>query len=175
MGPRSPKRDTAPIFSPCPLWPNGWMDQDATWYGGRPRPRPHCIRWGPSSPGKGRSCLCGFDHISTSGFGVGASRASFIAVSGRPLQVTVRPLLPDNLLSIISVLCSISNVGVLWPNGWMGQDATWYGGRPRPRRHCVRWGPSSPYEKGHSSPPPLVGPCLLWPNGRPSQQLLSSC
>jgi len=26
------------------------MDQDATWYGCRPRPRPHCVRWGPSSP-----------------------------------------------------------------------------------------------------------------------------
>ena len=26
----------------------------------------------------------------------------------------------------------------LWPNGCMDQDATWYGGRPRPRRHCVR-------------------------------------
>jgi len=25
-----------PIFGPCLLWPNGWMDQDATWYGGRP-------------------------------------------------------------------------------------------------------------------------------------------
>jgi len=62
---------------------------------------------------------------------------------------------------------------VLWQNGWMDQDATWYGGRPRPRRHCVRWGPS-PHGKGHSSPP-LFGPCLLWPNGRPSQQLLSSC
>ena len=23
--------------------------------------------------------------------------------------------------------------------------------------------------------PQLFGPCLLWPNGRPSQQLLSSC
>ena len=28
--------------------------------------------------------------------------------------------------------------------------------------------------KGHSIPP-LFGPCLLWPNGCPSQQLLSSC
>ena len=27
----------------------------------------------------------------------------------------------------------------------------------------------------HSSPSPLFVPCLLWPNGRPSQQLLSSC
>jgi len=26
------------IFGPRLLWPNGWMDQDATWYGGRPRP-----------------------------------------------------------------------------------------------------------------------------------------
>jgi len=24
-------------------------------------------------------------------------------------------------------------------------------------------------------PHPTFGPCLLWPNGRPSQQLLSSC
>ena len=28
-----------PIFGPCMLWPNGWMDQDASWYEGRPRPR----------------------------------------------------------------------------------------------------------------------------------------
>jgi len=39
-----------PIFSPCLLWPNGCMDQDATWYGGRSRPRPHCARWGPLLP-----------------------------------------------------------------------------------------------------------------------------
>jgi len=28
-------------------------------------------------------------------------------------------------------------------------------------------------KKGHS--PPIFGPSLLWPNGRPSQLLLSSC
>ena len=39
-----------PIFGPCLLWPNGWMHPDATWYGGRARSRPHCARWGPSSP-----------------------------------------------------------------------------------------------------------------------------
>jgi len=38
-----------PLFGPCSLWPSGSMDQDATWYGGRPWPRPHCVRWGPSS------------------------------------------------------------------------------------------------------------------------------
>jgi len=34
--------------------------------------------------------------------------------------------------------------------------------------------PGHPHGKGHSSPP-LFGPCLLWPNDRPSQQLLNSC
>ena len=33
-----------PIFGPCLLWPNVWMDEDATWYGNRPWPRPHCVR-----------------------------------------------------------------------------------------------------------------------------------
>ena len=26
----------SPIFGPCPLWPNGWMDQDVTWHGRKP-------------------------------------------------------------------------------------------------------------------------------------------
>jgi len=35
-----PQRGTVPrpIFGPYLLWPNGWMDEDATWYGGTPRP-----------------------------------------------------------------------------------------------------------------------------------------
>ena len=40
--------------------------------------------------------------------------------------------------------------------------------------HCVRWGAAPPPEKGKSTPP-LFGPCLLWPSGRPSQLLLSCC
>ena len=32
------------------LWPNVGMDQYETWHGGRPRPQPHCVRWGPTSP-----------------------------------------------------------------------------------------------------------------------------
>ena len=55
------------------------------------------------------------------------------------------------------------------------RQATWYGGRPQLRPHCVRWGPSScPHGKGHSGPP-LFGRCLLWPNGRPYRLLLSTC
>ena len=48
----------APIFSPCLLRPNGWMYQDTTWYGGRPRPRQHCVRWGPS-PQLSANVYCG--------------------------------------------------------------------------------------------------------------------
>jgi len=42
----------SPLFGPCLLWPNSWMDQDTTWYGGMPRPRRHCVRWGPTSSGR---------------------------------------------------------------------------------------------------------------------------
>ena len=30
------------ISDPCLLWPNGWMDQDATWHEGRSQPRRLC-------------------------------------------------------------------------------------------------------------------------------------
>ena len=56
---------------------------------------------------------------------------------------------------------------LLWPNGWMHQDATWYKGRPQSRGLCVRWGPS-PLPKKEVEPgtePPIFGPWLLWPNG----------
>jgi len=38
-----------------------------------------------------------------------------------------------------------------------------YGDGPRPTRHCVRWGTSSPSPKG--AQPPIFGQCPLWPNG----------
>ena len=60
---------------------------------------------------------------------------------------------------------------LLWPNRWMDQRHHFVRRyRTRPRQHCV----SSPRGKGHSIPI-LFSPCLLRPNGRPSQQLPSSC
>jgi len=50
--PSSKTGQSPSIFGPCLLWPNGWMDQDATWYDSRPRPMPHCVTWGASSPSK---------------------------------------------------------------------------------------------------------------------------
>jgi len=39
--------------------------------------------------------------------------------------------------------------------------------------HIVLDGDPAPPQKG--AQPPIFGPCLLWPNSRPSQLLLSSC
>jgi len=39
-----------PLFGPCLLSSNSWVDQDAIWYGGTSRHRPHCVRWEPSCP-----------------------------------------------------------------------------------------------------------------------------
>ena len=45
-----PKGHNSPQFSThVYCGQNGWMDQDAVGYGGRPRPTPHCVRWGPCS------------------------------------------------------------------------------------------------------------------------------
>ena len=79
--------------------------------------------------------------------------------------------------SCLSVL-TVCNVGVLWPlakrlDGSRIQE--WYGGRQGTvSQGTVLNGDPAPPRKG-AQQPPLVGRCLLWPNGRPSQQLLSSC
>jgi len=54
---------------------------------------------------------------------------------------------------------------LLRQNGCMDQDATWYGGRPRPRRRFVRWGPRSSSPRRGRSLPQIFVPCLLWSNG----------
>jgi len=45
------------------LWPNGWLDEDAAWYGSRPRPRPHCTRRGPSSSERGTAAPLFSAHV----------------------------------------------------------------------------------------------------------------
>ena len=144
-----PKRGTLaqpPHFSvrPCLLWPNGWMDQLPLGMEVRLGPG-HAVKWGAkghSPPIFGPSLL-------------------WIVLDGDPAppkRSTAPPLLFGSC--------------VLLPNGWMDQDATWYGGGPQPRPHCVKWAPSSP-QKGSQQPPPLFRPCLFWPNGCPSQLLVS--
>ena len=83
-GEPAPKKGHSPppTFGPCLLWPNGWMDQDATCYKGRPRPRPHCVASGPSSPfQKGHSPCPQF-------------RPMYIVAKRSPISATVEYLLP---------------------------------------------------------------------------------
>jgi len=58
------KWHTHPIFGPCLLWPNGWMDQDTIWYGGKPRRMRRCVRCGRISPLKGAQLPPSFRFMS---------------------------------------------------------------------------------------------------------------
>ena len=75
---------------------------------------------------------------------------------------TVRPMLSDRCLSVCLEAHPIFGPRLLWLNGCMDQDATWYGGRPRPTR---MWIQLPPEKRAHPTPHPIFGPCLLWPNG----------
>jgi len=79
-------------------------------------------------------------------FSIWTPRPNLTLIFGRSLQLNSPPYATGPLPCL-----SVCNVAVSWPNGWMDQDATWYGGRPRPRWHCVRWG------VGDSAPPTLRG------------------
>ena len=98
-----------------------------------------------------------------------------MAAFGRPLQLTVRRMLPDH-----SPVCPVCNVGVglLWPNSWMDQEFRMPLGMEVglcPNDTVIDGDPAHPPPRKGAQQPPFFGPCLLWPNGRPSQQLLSCC
>jgi len=126
------------FFGPCLLWPHGWIDKDATWYGGRPQHRRHWVRWEPNFPKKGHSSpppLCGPCLLWPN------SRMDLDATwyGGRP-----RPRPYCVVLTGTLVYCGQTVGWIKMPLG------TELGLGPV---HCVRWGPSSPHGKGHSSPP----------------------
>ena len=58
-------------------------------------------------------------------------------VFGRPFVKRFAICRCLSILQSVIYPSSVCNVGVLCSNGWMDQDATWYGGRPRPRPHCA--------------------------------------
>ena len=143
------------IFGPCLLRPNGWMDEGCNWHGGRPQPRRLCVRWGPSPlPPKGGGaplpnfrpfllCPNGSMHQIPLGMDVGLRPGDFVLARDPVLPPQQRGQSP----------LPIFGPFLLCPDGWMHRDATRYGGRPQPRRVCVRWGPSS-LPKRAAEPPP---------------------
>jgi len=127
-------RASSPIIGRFLLCPNGWMHQDANWYGGRPEPRGLCVRCGPSpSP-------------SQKGGGARGRAPQFSShvYCGQTAR-WIKMALGMEVGNWSSPHCArwshsspppkggtppIFDPSILWPNGWM-QDATCYGGRPR--------------------------------------------
>jgi len=62
---------------------------------------------------------------------------SFLAIS-TPAFLTVPLFHVSHFQSIRRSPFPIFGPFLLWPNDWMHQDATWYRGRPEPRRLCGR-------------------------------------
>jgi len=128
----SPKTAEPPIFGPSLLWPNGWMHQDAIWYGGRPQPRRLCVRCGPSPlPQKG-GALPNFRPRILWPNGCMDQDATWYGGRPRPtrhclmwtqLPQKKRHTHPTPTQFLSHVCC-----------GWMDEDAAWYGSRPRPRQ-----------------------------------------
>ena len=120
----------------------------------RPRPRQHCVRWGPSLPQQGGGwdpqflayVCCGQTaewNKMTLGMEVGLGPGHIVLDMGTQVPSPKR----DTARS--PIFCP-SLLWPFWPNGWMHQDATWYGDRHQPRRLCVRWRPCRLPKKGWS-------------------------
>jgi len=198
--PPTPKKGHSAV-GPCLLRPNGWVDLDATWYGGRPRPKRLCVRWEPSfPPPKKREQSLNFRPMCVVakrldglifnmplGMEVGLGPGDFV-LDGDPNKKgdtapqfsaqmycgqTARWIKMPLGSEVGLVPCDIVLDGIeipnkkgeqppvfgpclFWPNGWMHQDTTWYGGRPQTRRHCVRCGPAPSPQKGDT-------PLQFWP------------
>jgi len=138
------------------------MDQDATWYGGRPQPRPHFVTWGPSSPPlKGAQQLPKFSAHVCCGQMAGWSKMPLvmevglspghIVLDGDPPHHHRRGTAPQFLAHVCYVEMA----------GWMKM----------PLVTDVSLGPGdivlcrNPAPPKRGIVPPLFSPCLLWPNG----------
>jgi len=165
----SPKKGRSPgIFGPHVLWPNYWMDQDATWYGGRPLHTRRCV----SSPSPKRAnspfsanIRCG----QTAGWtkmplgmevGLGPGDFAFDGVSATPGEMAHHPH-------------PTFGPCLLWPNCWMDELKT-------PlctevdlvQGHIVLDGIQARRERGTAVP--IFSTRVHCGHGRPSQLLLCS-
>ena len=166
-----PQRGTAPHFSAhicCGPMAAACMDQDVTWYGARPRPRQLCVRWRSRCPfPKGGGGPPKFSaHVYCD------QTAGWMPL-GTEVNLDPGDVVLDGVADPLKrAQPPVFGSCLLWPNGCMDEDTTWYGSRPRPRPHFVRLVPA-PLERGTAAP--LFSAHVYCSHGRPSQLLLSSC
>ena len=164
-----------PIFGQFLLSPNGWMHQDATWYGGRPQLRRLCVRWGPSfpshkgaqSPQFSANVRCGQTTAWTKmalGMEVGISPLDFVFDGDPATPRTEGTATSTQFLS--HVYCDQTA-------GWMktphGTEVDLGSG------HIVLDGVPALHETGTATPPPIFLARVYCGHGRPYQLLLGSC
>jgi len=176
------------VYLSCPvcraLWPNGWTDPDETWHEGRLPPWPQCVRWGPSSPPpKGHSPPTIFGYPSPKGgpkfsahvycgqtagwmklvlgMEVGLSPCDFV-LDGDPAPLPQKGAEPP---------CPIFGPFLLWPNGWMHQDSTWYGVGLSPGDFVLDGDPV-PHTKRGRSPLLKFSVHVTWYGARPTPRRL---
>jgi len=158
--------DTQPSpanFRPCQLWPNGCMHLDTTWYEGRPQPRRHCVRWGPSFPSRKWAQLPQFSAHVRCGQTTGWTKmplgmevdldASDFVLNGDQLPHSQKKGTAPTQFSA-HVYCGQTAVCIWMPLGTkvgLGLGDIVLDGDP-----------AFPPVNGHS--PPVFGPCPLWPN-----------
>jgi len=180
MGTQLPSRKKGtepPIFGPSLLWPNGWMHQDATWYGGWPQPRRLCIRWGPSHlPQKGRSPTQFSAHVycDQTAAWIKMLLGTEVGLGPRDIVFDVDPATPRKR--------GTSTSTQFLAHVYSGQMAGWM---KTPLGTEVELGPSrivldgvpGPPKGAQQPPPPLFGSCLLWSRSPISAtaELLYSC
>jgi len=141
--PKNGGRAPWPVFGPSLLWRNGWMRQDATWYGRRPQPRRLCVRWGHSpllQKGQNLAQFSAHVYCDQTAAWIKMPLGTEIGIGLRDIVFDVDPATPEKGHTHPH---SIFGPCLLWPNGWMDDDDAWYGSRPFPRPHCTRPGPSS--------------------------------
>jgi len=167
MGPSFPpqKGGEPPIFGPCLLWPNGCMDQDAIWYRGRPRPKPHCARWESSSPLQKTDTAPNFRPMSIVLKRLNRSRCHLVS---RQTSTRVTLCYMGTQLPLPKKVQSPTEFSA---HVCCGQTAAWIKmplnievglGPGHIVQHCVRWVPSFTPQGAQL---PNFGACLLWPIG----------
>ena len=158
----------------CVFWPNDWIYQDKTWQGDGSWPQRHCVRWGPSSPKRRGAqqppphflptyCRQRLDMDQDAIWYGGRPRPRRHCVRWGPNspQKGALPPLFDH------VYCGQTAGWIKMP---LGKEVGCSAG------HILLDGDPAPPNKEHSQrQSPIFGPCVLWPNGRPSQLLLSTC